>query len=73
MNAYEGPRPAPWVFDASNEDLQKMLKSIVGFRVEITQLEGKWKLSQNHSEPRRRRVARASGDSLMRIRRRSPV
>jgi len=59
VNAYEGPRPKPWVFDASNEDLQKMLKSIVGFRVEITHLEGKWKLSQNHSEQRRRRVARA--------------
>jgi transcriptional regulator len=59
VNAYEGPRPRPWVFDPSNEDLQKLLRSIVGFRVEITHLEGKWKLSQNHSEGRRRRVVRA--------------
>jgi transcriptional regulator len=45
-----------------------MLKAIVGFRIEITRLEGKWKLSQNHPEERRRRVirvleARPDGDS----------
>ena len=45
-----------------------MLKAIVGFCIEITRLEGKWKLSQNHSEERRGRVvraleARADGDS----------
>ena len=36
-----------------------MLKAIVGFRVEITRLEGKWKLSQNQPEDRRGRVERA--------------
>jgi transcriptional regulator len=59
LDAYEGPRPKPWVFDESNEVLQRMLQSIIGFRVEITCLEGKWKLGQNHSEARRERVVRA--------------
>jgi transcriptional regulator len=59
VHEYEGPRPTPWAFDESAGHLDPMLKSIVGFRVEITRLEGKWKLNQNHSEDRRRRVARA--------------
>jgi transcriptional regulator len=56
---YESPRPAPWPFDESAAHVGNMLKAIVGFRIEITRLEGKWKLSQNHSEARRRRVAEA--------------
>ena len=42
-------------------DVQLKEKSheVVGFRIEITRLEGKWKLSQNHPEERRRRVIRA--------------
>jgi transcriptional regulator len=56
---YESPRPEPWVFDASASHVETMVKAIVGFRIEITRLEGKWKLSQNHSEERRRKVMRA--------------
>jgi transcriptional regulator len=33
-----------------------LLKAIVGFRVEISRIEGKWKLSQNQTEQRQRRV-----------------
>lgn len=46
---YERKQPVPWSF--SNEDpmVQKLLKGIVGFRLKITRLEGKWKLGQNHS------------------------
>jgi transcriptional regulator len=57
--AYEGPRPEPWRFDESAAHVEKMLGAIVGFRIEITRLEGKWKLSQNHSAERRRKVAQA--------------
>jgi transcriptional regulator len=56
---YEGPRPAPWAFDESAGHVDKMLRAIVGFRIEITRLEGKWKLSQNHPERRQRKVASA--------------
>jgi transcriptional regulator len=56
---YEGPRTEPWNFDESAPHVEALLKAIVGFRIEITRLEGKWKLSQNHSEPRRLRVVGA--------------
>jgi transcriptional regulator len=53
---YESSRPEPWSFDESAPHVETMLKAIVGFRIEITRLEGKWKLSQNHPEERRRKV-----------------
>ncbi len=56
---YESPRPEPWAFDESPSHVEKMLGAIVGFRIELTRLEGKWKLSQNHSDERRRKVIRA--------------
>jgi transcriptional regulator len=59
VQTYEASRPDPWVFDESAGPVETMLKAIIGFRIEITKLEGKWKLSQNHSEERRRRVVRA--------------
>ncbi len=59
VHTYEGLRPEPWTFDESASHVEKLLRTIVGFSVEITRLEGKWKLSQNHPEERRRRVLRA--------------
>ena len=59
VSTYEGHRPEPWAFDESAHHVETMLKAIVGFRVEITRLEGKWKLGQNHSEERRSRVIRS--------------
>jgi len=59
VQTYESSRPEPWSFDASAGYVEKLLKAIVGFRIEITRLEGKWKLSQNHLEERRRRVVLA--------------
>jgi transcriptional regulator len=57
--ANESPRPERWSFDESEPHVEKLLKAIVGFRIEITRLEGKWKLSQNQPEERRRKVVRA--------------
>ena len=59
VGTYEGTRSEPWVFDESAGHVANLLKSIVGFRIEITRLEGKWKLSQNQPEERRRKVAKA--------------
>jgi len=56
---YESPRPDPWTFDETAPHVDQMIRGIVGFRIEINRLEGKWKLSQNHPEERRRRVIRA--------------
>lgn len=45
---HEAGRPAPWaVSDAPGDYIDSMLKAIVGFRLPITRLEGKRKLSQN--------------------------
>ena len=55
---YEGPRPEPWSLDFEGERLDGFLRAIVGFQIEISRLEGKWKLSQNHPEERRRKVIR---------------
>ncbi len=59
VQTYESPRPEPWPFDESAPHVETMLRAIVGFRIEITRLEGKWKLSQNHSKERRNRVIQA--------------
>jgi transcriptional regulator len=55
---HESGRAAPWsVADASVDYLQQMLRAIVGIEIAVTQLIGKWKVSQNRSEPDRTGVA----------------
>jgi len=55
---HESGRPAPWaVADAPADFIQTMLKGIVGVRLPITRLDGKWKLSQNRTEDDRASVA----------------
>ncbi|MBB6251685.1 FMN-binding negative transcriptional regulator [Nitrospirillum iridis] len=47
-NRHEGGREAPWAVDDAPADfIQAQLRGIVGFRLAITSLEGKWKMSQN--------------------------
>ena len=47
---HEGARAAPWaVSDAPADFIQSQLRAIVGLRLEITALTGKWKMSQNRS------------------------
>jgi transcriptional regulator len=59
VSFYESHRESPWDFVDSAPHVDKLLEAIVSFRIEITRLEGKWKLSQNHTEERRWRVMRA--------------
>jgi transcriptional regulator len=55
---HEAGRPAPWaVSDAPEDYIEAMLKGIVGFRLPIDRLEGKWKLSQNKNPADRAGVA----------------
>jgi transcriptional regulator len=45
---HEAPRSAPWaVSDAPASYVDQMLRAIIGFKLVITKLEGKWKMSQN--------------------------
>jgi transcriptional regulator len=63
VDHYEAGRPVPWEFDPSVEFYQKLVGGIVGFKIELTRLEGKWKLSQNHPLERQQRVVEALGQS----------
>jgi len=50
-DTHEAPRAAPWaVSDAPADYVDQMLRAIVGFKLRITRLEGKWKMSQNRPE-----------------------
>ena len=50
----------PWsIDDADDEFIDKLLDAIVGFRITIDRIEGKWKLNQNHDPQRRIKVIRA--------------
>ncbi len=54
---YEASQPQPWKADFTTTYADQMVKRIVAFEIEITRLQGKWKLNQNHPDERRRRVA----------------
>ena len=47
---HEASRATPWsVDDAPAEYVDQQLRAIVGVEIDITRLEGKWKMSQNRS------------------------
>ena len=54
---HEASQPQPWQPDFSTAYLAQMFKRIVAFEIEITSIQGKWKLNQNHPEVRRQRVS----------------
>ena len=58
---HEASQPAPWkMTDSSKEDIDTMLKAIVGLEIEITRLVGKSKLSQTKEV----RDIRSAGETL---------
>jgi transcriptional regulator len=59
VSRYEAPLPQPWTFDPTSAYSKKMMNAVVGFRVEITRIEGKWKLNQNRPAEQRRKVKTA--------------
>jgi transcriptional regulator len=62
VRTYERAMPRPWSFDGRGPFGGRLLAQIVGFRIEVEQIEGKWKLNQNHPAERRQRVVRALGE-----------
>jgi transcriptional regulator len=57
---HEAALPEPWkVDDAPETFVQSQLKGIVGFRLPIKRLQGKWKMSQNRSPADREGVKQA--------------
>src|SRR5438034_9676651 len=59
IETHEAQFENPWPFQLPDDYLQKMMRGIVGFEIEITQLEGKFKLSQNRTESERENVVAA--------------
>ncbi len=58
VSFFEQNLPERWRIDLTSGLVPRLLSSIIGFRIEITRIEGKWKLSQNHRQGRRNRVIR---------------
>jgi transcriptional regulator len=57
---YESAFSQPWDTGKLPGDyFKKLLKMVVGFRIEVSRLEGKWKLSQNHTVEKREAVVKA--------------
>ncbi|NWJ45730.1 MAG: FMN-binding negative transcriptional regulator [Chloroflexi bacterium] len=56
---HEQHYPHPWTMDLPEDYMQNMVKGIVGIEIEITRLEGKYKMSQNRGESDRSGVIRA--------------
>jgi transcriptional regulator len=60
---HEKPFEDPWkVSSAPREYIEGELKSIVGFEMPISKIEGKWKLNQNRTEADRAGVIRGLDD-----------
>ncbi len=59
VTTFEQTQPQPWSLGDRNTFSERMLAQIVGIRIEIERIEGKWKLNQNHPAERREKVIRA--------------
>lgn len=61
---HEASREQPWsVSDAPDDYIARMMGAIVGVEIEITRLEGKWKMSQNRADADIAGVIRGLGAS----------
>jgi transcriptional regulator len=63
VDTHEASFVQPWRMDLPHDYLDKMMRAVVGFEIEITRLEGKLKLSQNRFEHDQHQVAEALGQS----------
>jgi transcriptional regulator len=59
VDTHESAFEQPWRMDLPADYLDRMMRAVVGFTIEITRLEGKLKLSQNRTANERSRVAEA--------------
>lgn len=61
-DTHEAPRAQPWAVDDAPADyVQQMLRAIVGIRIPLQSLVGKWKVSQNRDPADRAGVAAGLG------------
>ncbi len=57
VTIHESDFAASWPFDLPADYIDKMMKGVVGFSLQITRLEGKFKMSQNRNPNERIRVS----------------
>jgi transcriptional regulator len=55
---FESAMPLPWKIPLSEKEIAGMLKAIVGFKIEITSVEAKFKLGQNRSREDQEKMLR---------------
>ena len=63
VQTHEAQFENPWPFQLPEDYLQKMIRGIVGFEIEITRIEGKFKMNQNRTESERESVIAALQES----------
>jgi transcriptional regulator len=63
IQTHEAHFEKPWTFQLPDDYVQKMMQGIVGFEIQITRLEGKFKLSQNRTANEQEKVIEALRDS----------
>ncbi|MEK4883953.1 FMN-binding negative transcriptional regulator [Bacillus sp. FSL W8-0223] len=56
VHFYESSMPDPWDTPFDDEFIDGLMNGIVVFEISINKMEGKWKLSQNHSIERQQNV-----------------
>lgn len=55
---YETEMPNPWKISRNDETFtQNLIHGIIGFKVRVNKIEGKWKLSQNQPKERKKNLA----------------
>jgi len=63
IETHESQFENPWPFQLPHDYLQKMMRGIVAFQIEITRLEGKFKMSQNRTASERENIIAALNES----------
>jgi transcriptional regulator len=62
IEIHEARFEQPWTFELPRDYIEKMMRGVVGFTIEITRLEGKFKMSQNRTPAEREKVIIALQD-----------
>ncbi|GGP06834.1 FMN-binding negative transcriptional regulator [Oceanobacillus neutriphilus] len=58
---YEKDQLKPWNGNIPNHVYHRLINGVEGFNIEVNDIQGQWKLHQDHSEVRKKRVASALG------------
>ena len=67
IDTHEAAFEQPWAMRLPDDYMDRMMRAVVGFEIEIARVEGKLKISQNRTPNEQRRVIEAleqSGDDL---------